>query len=63
MTEPELVGDGLGLEFWCLLIRAREAPEQPVVQREFQQRWAYPKRCKDAAGPWARLPVWRRELE
>ena len=48
MTLPELAGDGLGLELRCLLIREREAPEQPVVQREFQKRWADPRRCKDA---------------
>ena len=66
MTKPELAGAGLGLELWRLLIREHEAPEQPVVQREFQKRWAYPKRCKDAAELRRRLPqweVWGRELE
>eukprot|EP00969_Alexandrium_andersonii_P177623 7854634-Alexandrium_andersonii.AAC.1 len=40
MANPELAGDGLGLELWLLLIREREAPEQPAAQREFQKRWA-----------------------
>eukprot|EP00969_Alexandrium_andersonii_P257754 11395990-Alexandrium_andersonii.AAC.1 len=35
--------------------RQHEAPEQPVVQREFQKRWAYPKRCRDASE--LRVPV------
>eukprot|EP00969_Alexandrium_andersonii_P070281 3101859-Alexandrium_andersonii.AAC.1 len=39
MTKPELARDALGLELWRLLVREREAPEQPVVQREFQKRW------------------------
>eukprot|EP00969_Alexandrium_andersonii_P153554 6790535-Alexandrium_andersonii.AAC.1 len=43
MTKPELARDALGLELWRLLVREHEAPEQPVVQREFQKRWAYPK--------------------
>eukprot|EP00969_Alexandrium_andersonii_P308748 13645925-Alexandrium_andersonii.AAC.1 len=66
MAKPELAGDTLGLELWRLLAREHEAPEQPVVQREFQKRWACPKRCRDAAELWARLPkleVWGRELE
>ena len=66
MTLPDLAGDGLGLEIWRLIIREHEAPEQPGVQREFQKRWAYPKRCKDASELQARLPqweVWGRELE
>eukprot|EP00969_Alexandrium_andersonii_P203086 8974401-Alexandrium_andersonii.AAC.1 len=66
MTKPELAGDGVGLELWRLLIREHEAPEQPVVQREFQERWAYPKRCRYASEPRARLPEWEgrgRELE
>eukprot|EP00969_Alexandrium_andersonii_P049820 2186108-Alexandrium_andersonii.AAC.1 len=36
MTKPELAGDGLGLELRRLLLREREAPEQPVVQRGVQ---------------------------
>eukprot|EP00969_Alexandrium_andersonii_P139903 6189336-Alexandrium_andersonii.AAC.1 len=66
MTKPELAGDGLGLELRRLLIHEREAPEQPVVQREFQKRWAYPRRCRDASELRTRLPeweVWGRELE
>eukprot|EP00969_Alexandrium_andersonii_P018798 820710-Alexandrium_andersonii.AAC.1 len=58
MTKPELAGDALGLELWRLLVGEREAPEQPVVQREFQKRWAYPKRCRGAAELRARLPGW-----
>eukprot|EP00969_Alexandrium_andersonii_P114568 5064951-Alexandrium_andersonii.AAC.1 len=64
MTKPELAGDGLGLELWRLLIREHEAPDQPVVQRELQKRWAYP--SKDASELRVRLPgweVWGRELE
>eukprot|EP00969_Alexandrium_andersonii_P276734 12231795-Alexandrium_andersonii.AAC.1 len=37
-----------------------------MVQHEFQKRWAYPKRCKDAAELRARPPEWEvlgRELE
>eukprot|EP00969_Alexandrium_andersonii_P245165 10834724-Alexandrium_andersonii.AAC.1 len=66
MTKPELAGDVLGLELWRLLVREHEAPEQPVVQRECQKRWACPERCRDAAELRARLPgreVWGRELE
>eukprot|EP00969_Alexandrium_andersonii_P015651 684276-Alexandrium_andersonii.AAC.1 len=66
MTKPELAGDALGLELWRLLVREHEAPEQPVVQRKFQKRWAYPKRCRDVAELRARLPeweVWGHELE
>eukprot|EP00969_Alexandrium_andersonii_P258092 11411674-Alexandrium_andersonii.AAC.1 len=66
MTEPELAGDGLGLELRRLLIREHEAPEQPVAQREFQKRWAYPKRRRDASELRVRLPEWDvrgRELE
>eukprot|EP00969_Alexandrium_andersonii_P102773 4535262-Alexandrium_andersonii.AAC.1 len=66
MTEPELAGDGPGLELRRLLVRVHEAPEQPVVQREFQNRWAYSKRCRDAAELRVRLPeweVWGQELE
>eukprot|EP00969_Alexandrium_andersonii_P082865 3654191-Alexandrium_andersonii.AAC.1 len=66
MTKPELAGDGFGPELWRLRIREHEAPEQPVVQREVQKRWANPKRCKDASELWVRLPeweVWGRELE
>eukprot|EP00969_Alexandrium_andersonii_P179489 7934958-Alexandrium_andersonii.AAC.1 len=37
MTKPELAGGALGLELWRLLARERDAPEQPVVQREFQK--------------------------
>eukprot|EP00969_Alexandrium_andersonii_P345349 15265710-Alexandrium_andersonii.AAC.1 len=58
MAKPELGGDGFGLELRRLLIREHEAPEQPVVQREFQKRWAYPKRCKDASELRMRLPEW-----
>eukprot|EP00969_Alexandrium_andersonii_P183221 8095642-Alexandrium_andersonii.AAC.1 len=50
MAKPELAGEGFGLELWHLLIREHEAPEQPAGQREFQKRWAYPKRNKDACG-------------
>eukprot|EP00969_Alexandrium_andersonii_P201520 8904119-Alexandrium_andersonii.AAC.1 len=66
MTKPERAGDALGLELWRLLVRERGPLEQPVVQREFQKRWVYPKRCQDAAELRARLPeweVWGRELE
>eukprot|EP00969_Alexandrium_andersonii_P096813 4273997-Alexandrium_andersonii.AAC.1 len=66
MTKPELAGDALGFELWRLLAREHEAPEQPVVQREFQKRWAHPKRCRDTAELRSRLPeweVWGRELE
>eukprot|EP00969_Alexandrium_andersonii_P212134 9368304-Alexandrium_andersonii.AAC.1 len=66
MTKPELAGDGFGLELWRLLMREHEAPGQPAVQREFQKRWAYPKRCKDAPELRARLPereVRGREVE
>eukprot|EP00969_Alexandrium_andersonii_P165548 7315433-Alexandrium_andersonii.AAC.1 len=66
MTKPELAGDGFGLKLWRLLIREREAPEQPVAQRDFQKRRAYPKRCEDASELRARLPEWEargRELE
>eukprot|EP00969_Alexandrium_andersonii_P022107 968162-Alexandrium_andersonii.AAC.1 len=60
MTKPELAGDAMGLELWRLLVREHEAPEQLVVQREFefQKRWAYPKRCRGAAELRARLPGW-----
>eukprot|EP00969_Alexandrium_andersonii_P237357 10477143-Alexandrium_andersonii.AAC.1 len=58
MTKPELAGDGLGLELLRLLIREHEAPEQPAVQREFQKRWAYSRRCKDASELRTRLPEW-----
>eukprot|EP00969_Alexandrium_andersonii_P184709 8160848-Alexandrium_andersonii.AAC.1 len=57
-TKPELAGDGPGLELRRLLARGREAPEQPAVQREFQKRWAYPKRCRGAAELRVRLPEW-----
>ena len=50
MTKPDLAGDGMGLELWRLLVREHEAPELPVVQREFQKRWAYPRRCKGSGG-------------
>eukprot|EP00969_Alexandrium_andersonii_P086781 3827377-Alexandrium_andersonii.AAC.1 len=66
MTKPELAGVALGLELWRLLVREHEAPGQPVVLREFQKRWACPKRCRAAAELRARLPeweVWGRELE
>eukprot|EP00969_Alexandrium_andersonii_P348714 15419266-Alexandrium_andersonii.AAC.1 len=66
MTKPELAGDAAGLELRRLPVREREAPEQPVAQREFQKRRAYPKRCRDAAELRTRLPeweVWGRELE
>eukprot|EP00969_Alexandrium_andersonii_P345886 15289466-Alexandrium_andersonii.AAC.1 len=49
MTKPELAGDGLGLELWRLLAREHEAPEQPVAQRKFRKRWAYPKGCQGAS--------------
>eukprot|EP00969_Alexandrium_andersonii_P000222 10163-Alexandrium_andersonii.AAC.1 len=48
-TQPELAGIGDGMELWRLLIREQEAPEQPIVQREYQKRWAYPRQCKTAA--------------
>eukprot|EP00969_Alexandrium_andersonii_P012960 565343-Alexandrium_andersonii.AAC.1 len=66
MTKPELAGDGLGLELWRFLIHEHEAPGQPVVQREFQTRWAYPRRRKGASEFRARPPewdAWGRELE
>ena len=45
-TTPKLAGVGMGLEFWRLLVRGHEAPEQPLVQRARRQRWNYPTRCK-----------------
>eukprot|EP00969_Alexandrium_andersonii_P213492 9427885-Alexandrium_andersonii.AAC.1 len=66
MTKPELAGDAIGLELWRLLVREHEAPEQPVAQRKFQNRWAYPERCRGAAELRARPPeweVWGRVLE
>eukprot|EP00969_Alexandrium_andersonii_P239698 10581719-Alexandrium_andersonii.AAC.1 len=66
MTKPVLAGDGLGLELRRLLVREREAPEQPAAQREFQKRWAYPKRGRGASELQIRLPEWEawgRELE
>eukprot|EP00969_Alexandrium_andersonii_P181128 8003589-Alexandrium_andersonii.AAC.1 len=66
MAKPELARDALGLELWRLLVREHVAPKQPVVQREFQKRWACPRRCRGAAELRARLPeweVWGRELE
>eukprot|EP00969_Alexandrium_andersonii_P210665 9305519-Alexandrium_andersonii.AAC.1 len=64
MAKPELAG--LGLELRRLLAREHEAPEQLVVQREFQKRWAHPKRCRNASELRIRLPeweMWGRELE
>eukprot|EP00969_Alexandrium_andersonii_P144233 6377910-Alexandrium_andersonii.AAC.1 len=58
MTKPELAGDGFGLELRRFLIREHEAPGPPVVQREFQKRWAYPTCCEDAAELRSRLPEW-----
>eukprot|EP00969_Alexandrium_andersonii_P039388 1726131-Alexandrium_andersonii.AAC.1 len=58
MTKPELTGIGDGLELRRLLIREREAPEQPIVQREYHKRWACPCERKDAAVPLERLPRW-----
>ena len=58
MTLPDLAGDAMGLELWCLLVREHEAPEQPLVQREFQKRWAYPRRCTDSHELRARVPQW-----
>ena len=46
MTKPQLAGAGRGLELWRILVKEFEAPDQPVVQRELQKRWAYPARCK-----------------
>eukprot|EP00969_Alexandrium_andersonii_P068065 3002029-Alexandrium_andersonii.AAC.1 len=66
MIKPELAGDALGLELRRPVVREHEAPEQPVVQREFQKCWARPKRCRGATELQARLPaweVWGRELE
>eukprot|EP00969_Alexandrium_andersonii_P190796 8428679-Alexandrium_andersonii.AAC.1 len=66
MTKPEVAGDALGFELRRLLVREHEAPEQPVIQREFQKHWAHPKRCRGAAELRARRPeweVWGRELE
>ena len=31
-----------------MLVREHDTPEQPLIQREYQKRWAYPARCKDA---------------
>ena len=56
----------MGLELWCVRAREHAAPEQLVVQREFQKRWAYPRRCKDSHEFRTVLPqweVWLRELE
>eukprot|EP00969_Alexandrium_andersonii_P129305 5713807-Alexandrium_andersonii.AAC.1 len=58
MTKPELAGTGNGLELWRLLIREHGVPEQAIVQREYQKRWAYPRQCKTAAELRARLPQW-----
>eukprot|EP00969_Alexandrium_andersonii_P070837 3126949-Alexandrium_andersonii.AAC.1 len=66
MAKPELAGDGLRLELRRLLVREHEAPKQPMVQREFQKFWAYPKRCRGASELRTRLPEWEvrgRELE
>ena len=57
-TTPKLAGVGMGLEFWRLLVRGHEAPEQPLVQRARRQRWNYPTRCKDLAELRVRLPEW-----
>eukprot|EP00969_Alexandrium_andersonii_P346935 15338659-Alexandrium_andersonii.AAC.1 len=37
MTKPELAGDAWGFGLRRFLLREHEAPEQPVVQREFQK--------------------------
>eukprot|EP00969_Alexandrium_andersonii_P181134 8004059-Alexandrium_andersonii.AAC.1 len=66
MTKSELAGGGNGLELWRLLLQEHGAPEQPIAQREYNKRWAYPRQCKDAAELRKRLPqweVWGRELE
>ena len=59
MTAPQLAGDGLGFELWRILIREHEAPEQPMAQRAYQTRWAYPKRCKDETELRSVLPKWK----
>ena len=33
MTKPELAGQGLGVQLWRLLVREREAPGGPCIQR------------------------------
>ena len=53
-----MAGESRGLELWRLLIREHEAPEQPIIQREFQRQWQFPKKCKDAEELRARLPEW-----
>ena len=66
MTKPQLAGAGRGLELWRILVKEFEAPDQPVVQRELQKRWAYPSRCKSAEELQVMLPqweVWGREIE
>ena len=59
MTRPQLAGEGRGLELWRLLVREHDTPEQPLIQREYQKRWAYPARCKDAKELAERLPALR----
>ena len=49
-----------------MLIREHDAPEQPLVQREYQQRWAHPARCTAPKELAERLPqweVWGQDLE
>eukprot|EP00969_Alexandrium_andersonii_P020616 900876-Alexandrium_andersonii.AAC.1 len=56
--KPELAGLGNGLGLWRLLVREHEALEQPIVQREYQKRWAYPRQRKTVAELRVRLPQW-----
>eukprot|EP00974_Lingulodinium_polyedra_P021716 2098262-Lingulodinium_polyedra.AAC.1 len=58
MTKPDLAGDARGLELWRLLVREHEAPEQPIVQREYRRKYQNPVRCKDANELKTRLPAW-----
>eukprot|EP00969_Alexandrium_andersonii_P136936 6057887-Alexandrium_andersonii.AAC.1 len=58
MTKSELAGSGDGLELWRLFVREHEAPEQTIVQREYNRCWAYPWQFKDAAELRMRLPKW-----
>eukprot|EP00969_Alexandrium_andersonii_P364681 15464618-Alexandrium_andersonii.AAC.1 len=66
MPQPEPAGSGNGVELWRLVVREHEAPEQPVVQRAYQTRRAYPHQ-RAGADEWckrlAQWDVWGRELD
>eukprot|EP00969_Alexandrium_andersonii_P121286 5361254-Alexandrium_andersonii.AAC.1 len=59
MATLELAGNGAGFELRHPLAREHdEAPEQPVIRREFQKCLPSPRRSEDAAGLHRRLPQW-----